>query len=82
MNGTELKKLRKESGLSIIEIGAALNVTKQLISAWERGIKPIPEKRALEIEEIMKDPIQYKRFKETLTYEEYMMLLKMRKGNK
>ena len=35
--GKRLRELRKEKGMTQLELGAQLNVTKMGISHWERG---------------------------------------------
>ena len=34
-----LKELRKDAGLSIVELSTAINYSKSIISYWENGIK-------------------------------------------
>lgn len=37
--GVKIKELRETKGLSQVDLSSALKVTKQTISAWEKGLQ-------------------------------------------
>jgi len=43
MEGAELKKLRKELGLSLAQASRQVEVSARTWARWERGDQPIPE---------------------------------------
>ena len=47
MNG--LTYIRKRCGISIIELANAINVSRQAVSSWENGRRPLPEARAQQL---------------------------------
>ena len=50
MNG--LRYIRNKCNLSLSELASKLGVTRQMISAWENGRKPIPSGRLKELSQI------------------------------
>jgi len=43
--GTQLNRLRREAGLTLAEVAAALGVSKPTVWAWEKGkARPLPER--------------------------------------
>ena len=49
MNG--LKYIRTQCNFSLSELADRLNVSRQIISAWENGKKEIPETRKIQMAE-------------------------------
>lgn len=72
-----IKQLRKETGLTLQEIADTLNVSKQIVSAWENNIKPIPQERQRALESLFYFPEYAKKYTVTLSYEEYMKVLQI-----
>lgn len=72
-----IKQLRKETGLTLQEIADTLNVSKQIVSAWENNIKPIPQERQKDLESLFYFPECAKKYTVTLSYEEYMKVLRI-----
>ena len=60
---TELKILRIRKGLNQDELAKELNVTRNSVSAWERGIKPSLDnaKKIADFFEVPIDEIFFKR---------------------
>jgi DNA-binding transcriptional regulator YiaG len=71
------KQLRKESELTLEEIAKALGVSKQIVSAWEQGIKPIPESRCLQLNTVFTHPERYRIYRVEMSLDEYKMFLKL-----
>ena len=53
MNG--LKFIRTQCNLSLNNVAQTLNVSRQIVSAWENGKKDIPKERA---DEVMKNTLK------------------------
>ena len=70
-----IKQLRKETGLTLQEIADTLKVSKQIVSAWENNIKPIPKERQRDLESLFYFPEYARKYTVSLTYEEYQKVL-------
>jgi predicted transcriptional regulator len=55
MDGTELKKRRKERGLGQRELSKSSGVPQQVISAAENGCVRLPRGAARKLDEVLKD---------------------------
>ena len=51
MDAAELKKIRKDAGLTQADLADLLYVSVRAVSSWEQGINPISDKRAAHIRE-------------------------------
>lgn len=72
-----IKEIRKTADLTTEEMAKAIGVSKQALSAWEAGVKRIPNNRLAQIQEIAKNPEKYRMYKVYFTYEEYQELIKI-----
>ncbi|MDO4261939.1 MAG: helix-turn-helix transcriptional regulator [Eubacteriales bacterium] len=52
-----LKKLRKEKGISQEELAAKLNVVRQTISKWEKGLSVPDAQLLIRLSEILETPV-------------------------
>lgn len=57
MFNENLKKLRKEKGFSQEELAAKLNVVRQTISKWEKGLSVPDAQLLISISEILETPV-------------------------
>ena len=57
MNG--LKFIRTQCNLSLNNVAQALNVSRQIISAWENGKKDIPDERKKQLSDYFGIDAQY-----------------------
>lgn len=63
MDAKTFKSERKKVGLTLTEIGSAMGISKQSVSHWERGTKPIPLARQTQAREIFANPDKYRQGK-------------------
>ena len=57
MFNENLKKLRKEKGFSQEELAAKLNVVRQTISKWEKGLSVPDAQLLISLSEILETPV-------------------------
>ena len=57
MLNENLKKLRKEKGFSQEELAAKLNVVRQTISKWEKGLSVPDAQLLISLSEILETPV-------------------------
>lgn len=53
----ELRKIRKEKGYTLQQVSQALGVTKQCISNWESGIRPIKIEMLKKLAQVFNMPL-------------------------
>ena len=69
---TGLKCLRKILGYSLQDLANILGVSNQIISMWEKGLKPIPQKRLEQLNNCFNIPQEY--FTSIINKKEYDQL--------
>lgn len=57
--GINLKKARKEAGLTQVDLAKRMNMSPMMISRYEVGLNSIPYKRIERIAEIVSKPVSY-----------------------